>query len=371
MSRRQRGTGRIFLPDGSSIWWLQYYRNGVKERESSETSDRKTALDLLKQRVAEITVGKATGLSPKKTRVAELAEMLIRDYKINGKSSLDDAEARWRLHLEPFFGKLRASQVTSVLLDKYVDMRQEQGAANATVNRELAAFKRMFHLGHQATPPKIYYIPHFPRLEEDNVRQGFLEDSQYQALLNYCPEAWFQTLVEIGRTYGWRVSELLKLRVDQVDLDNWVIRLHPGTTKNKDGREVKMTEAIHQQLQLSVHGKESDDYVFTRPNGRRVRDFRKLWKSACETAGVPNLLFHDLRRTAARNFRRAGVAEGVIMKIGGWKTRSVFERYAIVAHSDIEDALEKLENRRKTSGKAPAKVRNQTTSGRAGLFLVS
>ena len=55
-------------------------------------------------------------------------------------------------------------------------------------------------------------------------------------------------------------------------------------------------------------------------------------------AGVPNLLFHDLRRSAARNLRRAGVAEGVIQKIGGWKTRSVFERYAIVDQRDIAEA---------------------------------
>jgi len=59
---------------------------------------------------------------------------------------------------------------------------------------------------------------------------------------------------------------------------------------------------------------------------------------------VPGLLFHDLRRTAARNLRRAGIAEGVIMKIGGWRTRSVFERYAIVSQTDIAEALQKLEN---------------------------
>ncbi|HZU42170.1 MAG TPA: hypothetical protein VE994_05825, partial [Terriglobales bacterium] len=40
---------------------------------------------------------------------------------------------------------------------------------------------------------------------------------------------------------------------------------------------------------------------------------------------------------------RAGVAEGVIQKIGGWKTRSVFERYNIVTQSDIQDAMAKLE----------------------------
>jgi integrase len=70
-----------------------------------------------------------------------------------------------------------------------------------------------------------------------------------------------------------------------------------------------------------------------------------------EAAGVSGLLFHDLRRTAARNLRRAGIAEGVIMKIGGWRTRSVFERYAIVSQTDISDALEKLQSYDANKGK--------------------
>lgn len=45
------------------------------------------------------------------------------------------------------------------------------------------------------------------------------------------------------------------------------------------------------------------------------------------------------------NLRRAGVAEGVLMKIEGWRTRSVFERYAIVSQADIADAFGRLELR--------------------------
>jgi len=208
----------------------------------------------------------------------------------------------------------------------------------------------MFRLGQQSTPPKVIRAPKFPKLAENNIRKGFLEDGQYRKLVEYCPELWFRSLVECGRTYGWRVSELLNMRVSQVDVSQRVIRLEPGTTKNRDGREVMMTDSVRLLLSALVQGKAAGDYVFTRANGKRVLDFRGTWRNACGFAGVPDLLFHDLRRTGARNLRRAGVAEGIIMKIGGWRTRSVFERYAIVSRSDMNDAILKLQDSEKRAG---------------------
>src|SRR5215469_5487610 len=61
------------------------------------------------------------------------------------------------------------------------------------------------------------------------------------------------------------------------------------------------------------------------------------------------LIFHDLRRTAARNLRRAGISETVIMKVVGWRTRSVFERYPIVSRGDIVEAMQKLESNQRES----------------------
>jgi integrase len=85
---------------------------------------------------------------------------------------------------------------------------------------------------------------------------------------------------------------------------------------------------------------------------RQAKSFKTTWRNACIAARVPTLYVHDLRRTAARNLRRAWEAEGVIiMKIGGWRTRSVFDRYAIVNTSDMKEAMVKLE-----ASKAEVKV---------------
>ncbi len=83
--------------------------------------------------------------------------------------------------------------------------------------------------------------------------------------------------------------------------------------------------------------REECPWLFPRRGGR-LSSFRKSWDAACEGAGCSGMLFHDLRRTAARNMRRAGLAEPEVMALLGHKTRSMFLRYSIVGESDLRDA---------------------------------
>ena len=83
--------------------------------------------------------------------------------------------------------------------------------------------------------------------------------------------------------------------------------------------------------------------MLTRENGKPILEFRAAWEKLCEAAGVPGLLVHDFRRSAAKALRRAGVPESVIMATGGWRTASMFRRYAIVSAADQRDAVTLLE----------------------------
>jgi integrase len=336
--RRLRGEGSIYRRPRSPFLWIKYYKAGKPIRESTRTRDLGKTTRFLRQRLAEI--GSEQTESP---RIEQLVDDLLRDYRINEHRSLDDVKTRWRLHLKPFLGSVPATQLDSRLLARYIDRRREEHASNATINRELACLKRMYRLAHLSTPRRVPSVPYFPHLKENNVRQGFVTPEQYAELLAHCPRLWLRAMLETAYNYGWRVSELLNLRVGQVDLGARTIRLEPGTTKNLEGREVTIESGrLLELLRQCIGSKRPDHHVFTRGN-KPIRDFRKSWENLCTAAGVPGLLFHDLRRTAARNLRAAGVPEEIIMRIAGWKTSSVFKRYAIVDKADVRAALQELE----------------------------
>jgi integrase len=335
------------------IWWIKYYRNGRAMRETSRSGRQSDAKKLLAIREGDIARGLPIGPRQARITIAELLEDVKLDYMVNRKKSYDDLEARCRLHLLPFFGVCRASSVTTDEVRSYVRMRQKAGATNGTINRELTALKRAYNLATQGG--KLLWKPHIPMLEEDNVRQGFFEYSQFLEILRHLP-SHVQPVVRFAQITGWRsLSEILPLQWNQVDFADETIRLEPGTTKNKQGRIFPMTVELRHLLQeqWAKHTQlleEGSDCPWVFPyKGQRFKSFKTAWKTACRNAGLTARIAHDFRRTAVRNLTRAGIVEGVAMQMTGHLTRSVFERYNIVSRRDLEHAKAILDSRSGTT----------------------
>jgi len=322
-----------------NVWWIKYYRNGKPYRESSETTKKMVAEKLLKRKEGDIARGKTPSIQFEKVSFDDLAEEYIRDYRINQKKSLWRAEISVN-HLKEHFEGMKVPAISSPMISSYIEKRLKDKATNATINRELAALKRMFNIGAKQTPPVVDRVPYIPLLKENNARQGFFEHGEFLALRGALP-SYLKGFVSFGYKVGWRVSEIAGLTWKQVDRNQGIVRLEVGETKNDAARTVylddELKEIFNHQWEIRKTAKKILPHVFLNKEGTdKIKRFDKAWKKACREAGISIRLFHDFRRTAVRNMVRSGVPERVAMMISGHKTRSVFDRYNIVNDHDLK-----------------------------------
>jgi integrase len=120
------------------------------------------------------------------------------------------------------------------------------GVSNATINREVAALERALTLGVHGR--KLLSRPYIPMLRENNVRQGFFERDQLDAVSRHLPQP-ARPVALFAYITGWRVSEILGLTWRLVDFGASTVRLEPGTTKNGEGRTFPFTLELRSLLE--------------------------------------------------------------------------------------------------------------------------
>jgi integrase len=303
-------------------------------------------------------------------------------------------------YLDDFFRGYSVVEITTDLIREFSSKRQSDGAPNSTINRSLAALRRMFFLAKE--DGKLRDVPHIPMLKEPPPRKGFLEYQEFRKLRLALPEH-LRPLLALGFYTGMRLGEIKKLRWSNVSLVDNQIRLDPGTTKNDEPRVIPLMGELPEMLNIVRRQDPRSGIVFKR-HGKPIGSFRKAWSRACFDVGLARLLcrtcmsaldakrncptcgvkipvilavyegliFHDLRRTGVRNLVRAGVPERVAQAISGHKTRAVFERYNIVSERDLKDAGRKLDTYLETqdgsdSGASSGQI---TSTGRPTTSLI-
>jgi integrase len=192
--------------------------------------------------------------------------------------------------------------------------------------------------------------------EKGNERQGFVDPADFAKVLAALPDdlkdfcAWCYVT-------GQRKGEAGSLTWSMIEDDS--LRIPGRITKNGKDRVLPLVGELGEIIErrqlarrIKVDGTSTTklcDLVFHR-NGAPVRELRKSWKTATRKAGCPGLLLHDLRRSACRNLRRAGVPEQVAMQVSGHRTTSIFQRYSLTKGSNelVTACLDSQENTRRS-----------------------
>jgi integrase len=354
--KKTRGDGLVYQPTyidkrtrerkTASTWWVQYFVKGTRFRESSNSRSRPEAEALLRRRLEAAALGNPVGPKVGKTTFEDLTKILLDDYRANGRRSVERMEDALG-HLHRFFAATHASQISGDLIVRYVGWRQEEGAAPATINRELGALRRALRLAQSAG--KVAFRPEIPMLPEDNRREDFFEADEYQAVLDNLPE-YLRPVIQTAYITGWRInSEILTRQKHHVDLDSGCLRFEPSGANDEKGRSFPLTAELRKVLtrqlektaELEQKAGRIIPWLFHR-DGKPIKDFRKAWTAACQRADVVGKVPDDFRRTAVRNLERAGVSRSAAMMMVGHRSESIYRGIAIADEVVLNESAAKL-----------------------------
>jgi integrase len=306
------------------------------------------------------------GVEDEGPKLSELLTMVENDYRANGYRSAGNLSARIRT-IKAFFHDPLASEVTTSRCREYQAHRQKQGAANGTINVELAAVLRGFTLAKQ--DGKVSVVPSIPRLKVQNARKGFFEIAEAEAIIPHLPEH-LRAFAWCCYYTGWRPkSELLTREWKHVDFGAGRLRLEPYETKNGDGREFLLYPDLRAVLEAQRARCDLLErrlgavlrWVFFNDHGGRIRAYDEEWDAARKAAGLPNRIVYDFRRTAVRNLERADVPRSAAMAMVGHRTEAIYKRYAIVDEKMLREGANRLQKFHEGQREQPAKVRRLDT----------
>jgi integrase len=344
--------------------WITIGRHG-----SPWTPDqaRAEALRLLGQ--------KATGKDPATERdhqkgiitVAALGQRFLTDYipQHCKQSTAYEYKRAVELFINPALGPHRISDLQRADVTKFhYDLRDRPYQAN----RALGVLSKMFHLAEEwgLRPDGSNPCRHVKKYRE-HKRERYLTNQELQRLGAVLTTAQTQqtespfVIAAIGLLVltGCRLTEILTLRWDYVDLENQVLRLPDSKTGAKlvyvNDAAIKLLRAIPRMA--------GNSYVIAGKNqGARLINLQKPWRRIRAAANLDNVRIHDLRHSFASVAAGAGMSLPVIGKLLGHTQPVTTQRYAHLAADPIRAASNLIGNQISAAMKMRRHVRLQGNS---------
>jgi integrase len=345
--RQQDGDGRYtvnVMVDGQRI-----HRVIGKE---SDGVTRKQAEDFIQKLRTDAREGRLNLPKGRKLTIGfrKAADGYLIKLAQEGGKDIKSKTRRLKYHLKPFFADKPLTKITTFDIERYKKSRQDNGAANGTINRELAALSHLF-----SKAVEWKWMNHRPakinRLKEDSGRIVYLTVKQMERLIEAATHDQFHQIypfIVIGLETSLRRSEILSIKLENIDIEKQVIYI--PNPKGGIPREQPITKHLVEFLKQYIDAAEAGQiWLFPSAKSKtgHTVNVEKPWKRVVLAAGLDpaQVVRHTLRHTAITHLVQAGVDLPTVKRISGHKTLAMVERYSHQNGEHIRVAMDKLESR--------------------------
>ena len=287
-----------------------------------------------------------------KMSIVDAFDRYSREVVPTKKSSTQLREAGRLKLLKEHFGKYSLAAITPDLVAQFRDKRLEQGKSNNTVRLELALLGHLFttaikewHIGLAYNPVANIRKP--SPGEGRNHRLSMEHQSKLINAVNKHSNPMLEWIVQLAIETGMRQSEILNLKVSQLDLSRRIVSLND--TKNDSPRTVPLTKQAAEILKLAIANpmrpKDTELVFFGEPGKNKKRSpyqLNKVWIQIKKDLGFADLHFHDLRHEAVSRLVEAGLSDQEVASISGHKSMQMLRRYTHLRAEDLVAKLDKI-----------------------------
>jgi integrase len=282
--------------------------------------------------------------------VQEASQTYLRRLSECEGKNLEKKEMHFRLHLNPFFGKIPITHLNNFDIERYKKARKEEGAKPATTNRELGTLLHLLSMAEEwgwirHKPCKVKMIP------LDNRRIECLTRDEAQRLLSVAQEdrhPQIYLFIAIGLDTAMRRTEILSLRLEHLHLAQRQVFL----PKTKAGaRTQPITQRVADLIEAYIRMRPmKSEWLFPAIGAIKSKTgyttcIEDPFRRVVEKAGLDpkRITPHVLRHTAISNLIMAGIDIPTVQAISGHKTVQMVMRYTHQHNDHVLNALDKLE----------------------------
>jgi integrase len=320
----------LFKRKDSNCWQTCFFLEGRKVRKSTRTTNKKIAqriYDRIRGQIAEGTYDRQLKADMPFFQLVD--EFLEKHSKVE-KASYKRDVISGRL-LKKYFGRMLIGEINAYEIKEWRQWRLQHTTnrntpvKKATVNRDLAFLKTMFNMAVQWGWLRENPAKKIKLLRGEEKRLRILDKDEISKLIKNASEHLKPILITAVST-GMRRGEILNLKWKHVDFSTGFIRVE--NSKNGEARNIPLNPYLKDTLMKLMTGRNPEDYVFIRKDGKRITCFKEAFKVACSKAGITDFRFHDTRHVAASLLAAGGCDIITLQYILGHKTLAMTQRYA-------------------------------------------